>query len=180
MPKLNADFKQQIKQLQKPTLEEIVMKLASKDQKVFDFLMVNYLDKENGEQDLFDKARENLDVMFTKRYKGYAEEQKMAHKIAACSKRVTEFAAASKNKKLEADLLMYILKNTFDKDLLASHFETYDNKCATLVRKVISILTTKLHSDYIIEYQDKINYYLKFLYDRSSHLGVVCELPEEI
>jgi hypothetical protein len=45
MPRLCSETKQQIKELPKEKLEEIVLKMASKDKSFFYFLQVNYLDK---------------------------------------------------------------------------------------------------------------------------------------
>ena len=41
MPKLEGDFKKQIKSLSKSTLENIVMRFASKNKEIYDFLIVN-------------------------------------------------------------------------------------------------------------------------------------------
>jgi len=84
---------------------DIVLKLAAKKEN-YDFLMVNYLDKKEGEMDLFKEAKEDIDCLCDKRYKDYAEEMKLANLMSTCVKRINEFTKVSKNKKLEADLIL--------------------------------------------------------------------------
>lgn len=50
MPRLSTEVKEQIKQLSLAELQQIVLKVAAKDKMVYDFLLVNYLDKALGEQ----------------------------------------------------------------------------------------------------------------------------------
>jgi hypothetical protein len=47
MPRLDAERKVQIKNLSRRDLEEIVIKAASKEQTILDFITINYLDKES-------------------------------------------------------------------------------------------------------------------------------------
>ncbi len=103
MPKVLQSVSSQISTLPKKELEKLVLKAAQKDKSFHDYLMVNYFEKENGEQDLFDKAKADLNVLFTKRYKGYSEEQQTAGMLTACAKRIGEFSKICKNKNLEAE-----------------------------------------------------------------------------
>jgi len=59
MPKISKEIKEQIRVLSKKELEDIVIKLASNKEN-YDFLLVNYLDKESGEQDLFEEAKADM------------------------------------------------------------------------------------------------------------------------
>ena len=57
MPRLSTEIKEQIKNLSKDDLQQIVLKLASKEKVAYDYLWINYLNKENGEQELFEKTK---------------------------------------------------------------------------------------------------------------------------
>ena len=105
MPRLSVEEKEQIKNLSHAELQQIVLKITAKEQSVYDFVLMNYLDNESGEEELFEKTKADLDLLFCKKYKGYAEEQKLANMLAACIKRMNELTKVSKNKALEADLL---------------------------------------------------------------------------
>jgi len=116
MPRLPADIKELIKNLSRKELEEIVLKSASKEQSILNFIIINYLDKETGEKELFEKAKADLDVLFVKRYKGQVEQIQLANMMTVAMKRVNEFTKVSKNKVLETDLILYVLAVPFSID----------------------------------------------------------------
>jgi hypothetical protein len=182
MPRLSKEIKEQIKTLDNSVLQEIVLKLASKEKLVYDFVMTNYLDKESGEKELFETTKADLELIFRKRYKGYAEEMKLANMLGACIKRINEFTKISKNKVLEAELLLHILNIPFSltTNMFGTCFTQYDTKVAMIVKRLINIVTTKLHEDYKIEYEIAINEYLKILHRTSSHIDTVYKLPKAI
>ncbi|MCK9451149.1 MAG: hypothetical protein M0Q90_05615 [Bacteroidales bacterium] len=157
MPRLDKETKERIKELELKELQEIVLKLASKEQSVYEYI-------------------------FAKRYKGYAEELQQANMLAACIKRLNEFTKISKNKTFEADLLIYILKVPFspNSNLFGTSFTQYDSKVAMLVKRLITVVTKKLHEDYRIDYEATINNYLKRLHQTSNHLNTVFYMPKTL
>jgi len=182
MPRLPADIKEQIKNLSRNELEEIVLKSASKEQSVLDFITINYLDKETGERDLFEKTKTDLDIIFNKRYIGFVEQIRMAKMLPVAMKRVTEFTKVSKNKVLETDLILYVLIIPFSEDesIFGTCFTAFDSKVVQIVKRLITLVTTKLHPDYLADYQDTVNVYLKILHERSGFLDSVYFLPDKI
>ena len=180
MPRLSKEFKLQVKELQKEELEEIVIKMSSKEKTVYDFVTVNYLDKESGEEKLFDKAKSDLDNLLFKNYRGRVEQQQNANMIAACIKRINEFVKISKNKKYEAELLLYVLDEAFHPKDFGTCFTVYDNKIATLVKRIITLVTKKMHPDYLTDYQDEINKYLNSLHKNSNNIDAIYDMPESI
>lgn len=182
MPKLNADTKEQIKRLDKKALQDIVIKMASRDKTVFDYVKVNYLDKEFGEDELFEETKADLQQLFSKQYKGFAEQLRVANMLSACIKRVNEFTKVSKNKVLEAELLIFILDYPFSlpDDFFGTAFTKFDTKVATIVKRLITLVTKRLHEDYKLDYKNKINGYLEFLHRNSNHNDTVYNLPLEI
>lgn len=51
MPRLSKEIKEQIKTLDNSVLQEIILKLASKEKLVYDFVITNYLNKETEENE---------------------------------------------------------------------------------------------------------------------------------
>lgn len=182
MPRISTDIKEQIKLLSRVDLERIIVKIAAKEKSVYDYLVLNYFDKEGGEQDLVAEVKTDLDKLFRKSYKGYAQELQMANMVSACTKRINEFSKISSNKKHEADLLVYVLDVPFSMSskLFGTCFSAYDQKVTMMLKRLITIVTTKLHSDYLIDYQDKINKYLEIIYLRSGFHDYVRLLPRSI
>ena len=182
MPRLKKEFKEQIKKLETSVLQEIVLKLASKEKLVYEYILANYLDKEGGEQMLFEKTKSDLDFLFIKNYKGYSDQLRYTNMLAACIKRINEFTKISKNKVLEADLLVYVLKIPFSmpKDFFGTCFTTYDTKVALILKRLINIVSNKLHEDYRIEYETKINNFLKKIHETSNHIDTIYFMPQKL
>ena len=182
MPRVTKENKEKIKALPKSELEKIVIKLASKKEN-FDYLYVNYFDKESGEEKLFKQAKADIDELFLKSYKGRSEELKEANMIAASVKRINEFTKVCKNKILEAELLMYVLEDiafSNPDNMFGTCFTKFDYKVALVLKRMITLVTKKLHKDYKIDYEDKLNEYLRRLKKTSDHIDMIYDLPEKI
>lgn len=179
MSKVASVISSQITNLSKKELEKLVLQAAAKNKSFHDYLLVNYFDKEYGEQDLFDDAKEDLEKLFKKNYKGFSQELQLAEMLGACAKRITAFAKICKNKNLEADLIMHVLDIPFS--LPTSMFETcftrYNYKVVLLLKRLINLVDTKMHEDYKIQYQPEINNYLNILHSTCSYLDYVNALP---
>jgi hypothetical protein len=182
MPRLSIDAKERIRKLSYSDLQQIVLKLAAREKSVFDFILVNYLDKESGERELFVQTKADLDLLFRKGYKGRSAERQLANMLKACVRRIKAFTSVSKNKVMEADLLMYVLEVPFSLSttLFGTRYTTYDTKVALLLRRVIGIVMGKLHEDYRMNYTDKINQYLHILHRASHRFDTLHALPESI
>jgi hypothetical protein len=130
MPKLDADFNNQIKLLSKTELEDIVIRFASKHKEIHDFLTVNYFDKRFGEEDLFIGTRNDVQLLFKKSYKGFSPQLQSANMIGACVKRINEFDKLCKKKNLCADLLIIVLDEVFSysTNLFGTCFTKFDYK----------------------------------------------------
>jgi hypothetical protein len=156
--------------------------MASKDKMVYDYIMINYLDKEFGEELLFEETKADLQKIFVKQYKGFTDQLRVANMLAACIKRINEFTKVSKNKVLEAELLVLVLEYPFSlpKDFFGTAFTQFDTKVATIVKRLITLVTKRLHEDLQLDYKDRINHYLEILHKYSQHNDTVYDLPEEI
>jgi len=176
-----SEIKEQLLVLPKNDLIDIIVKLAAKKAN-YDFLLVNYLDKDGGGKDLFEEARLDLDSLFRKRYKGFSEQLQLANMLSACTKRINEFTEVSKNKKLEADLLLYVLEVPFSlsTNMFGTCFTQYDYRVGLIVRRLINLVTKKLHPDYLVEYKGKLNAYLAILHRTSDFNDIIYLLPKMI
>lgn len=182
MAKVNPQIILEIEKLSKKELEKLVLKTASKDKSFHDYIMVNYIDKESGEEELYNQTIADLNRVFFKRYKGFSEELQMANMLSACIKRINEFVKVCKNKKLEADLIMYVLDVPFScsTNMFGTCFTAYDYKVGLLVKRLLTVVTKKMHEDYLADYKEKINAYLTILHRTSSHINSINALPKLI
>ena len=178
MKRDKAILKAQLSELSKKQLEEIVLKLSVKRFN-YEYLLVNFLDTEGGEQFLFEEAKEDIDRLCVKEYPGSTIQKKTVKKLNACVKRVNEFTVEAKSKKLEADLVLYVLELQFNNSsrIFGAKFSGYDYKIGLLLKRLITIVTKKLHPDYFIDYQEKINEFLDRLHKTSNRINTIKELP---
>jgi hypothetical protein len=174
-------LKEQLAQLSKKELAEMVLKLAGKRYN-YEFLLVNFLDKEGGEQTLFDEAKEAIDVLCQKEFKGSTELKQVVKKLNACVKRINEFTIETKSKKLEADLVLYVLELQFKNPakVFGARVSGYDYKVGLLLKRLITLVTKKMHPDYQVDYQDAINEMLTKLHKTSNRIKTIQELPKSI
>ncbi len=182
MPVLKKEIRELIKNMPQNILAEIVIKAASMEKSVYDFIYINYLDKAEGEQELFEQTKEKISALFYKNYKGFSEQLQAKNMLSECIKTVNEFTKVSKNKALEADLLVYILDEVFSypSDFFGTCFTAFDSKAGQITKRVITIVTKNLHEDYFIDYQEKINNYLQILHNNSNHIDFIYDLPQKI
>lgn len=176
-----ALLKEQVSELSKKELVEIVIKLSAKKPN-FNFLLINYLDKNGGEQSLYDEVIEDIEVLYQKEYKGRTIQHQMVKRLKASTKKLTEFTSSVKNKKLEADLMVYLLELELSQPskVFGARFSGYDYKVGLLLKKLISLVSKKMHPDYLIDYQDKINDFLDKIHQTSNQIQTIKDLPNAI
>jgi len=181
MSRNKAILKEQLAQLSKKELADMVLKLASKRYN-YEFLLVNFLDKDGGELTLFEEAKEDIDSLCQKEYKGSTELKQLVKKLNACVKRINEFTIETKNKKLEADLVLYVLEIQFANPakMFGARVSGYDYKVGLLLKRLITLVIKKLHPDYLMDYQDNINEFLTKLHQTSDRINTIKELPQKI
>lgn len=181
MPRDKAILKEQLNELSKKELVDIVLKLAGKRHN-YEFLLVNFLDKEGGEKTLFEEAKADIDRLCQKEYKGKSHQKQLAQKLIACIKRLNEFVSDTKDKKLEADLVLYLLgiQFAYPATVFGHKSYGYDYKVGLLLKKLITLVTKKMHPDYQMDYQEKINEYLTRLHRTSDHINTIFDLPQLI
>lgn len=170
-----------LSQFSRKELEDMVIKLAGKRHN-FEFLLINYFDREGGEQWLFGEALDGLERIFEKEYKGRSVQHREVKRLNASAKLIKEFAVEVKNKKYEADLMLHVLQRefAFPDEMFGVGFSSFDYKLALWVKKLLQILTEKIHPDYLVDYQDELNRMLQKLHRRSYRINTVKLLPKEI
>ncbi len=182
MAKANPLIKEEIKRVSKKDLEKLVLKAAAMNKQFHDYLLINYIDREFGENDLFEAAMSDLKALYHKNYKGYSDELRLGNMLAACNKRIVAFSKVCKNKALEMDLIMEVLKVPFSLSpaYYGTCFTKFNYQVYLLVKKAVTLLKTKLHEDYRIQYAPELNRYLAFLHAHSAHLDYVYDMPKAV
>lgn len=181
MPRDKVLLKEQLAQFSKQELANMLLKLANKRFN-YEFLLVNFLDKENGEKILFDEAIVDIDLLCQKEYRAATELKKQVKKLSECVKRINEFTVETKSKKLETDLVLYVLKLQFAHypKMFGKKTSSYDYKVGLLLKRFIKLITKELHEDYFADYQDTVNDFLEKLHKTSDRINTIKLLPKHV
>jgi hypothetical protein len=158
-----------------------VLKLSAKRFN-YEYLLVNFLDTDSGEQFLFDEAKDDIDLIYEKEFRGSTLQKQAVNRLNTCVKRINEFTVETKSKKLEADLVLFVLELQFNNPIriFGARYSGYDYKVGLLLKRLIAIVTKKLHPDYFIDYQEKINEFLIKLHKTSNRINTIKELPQSL
>jgi len=118
-------------------------------------------------------------MLWKKEYRGSTVQKQHVNKLNTCVKRINEFTVETKNKKLEADLVLYVLELQFSNQIMVfgARVSGYDYKVGLLLKKLITLVTKRLHPDYLIDYEDKINDFLSRIHKTSNRINTIKELP---
>ncbi|MCX8481494.1 MAG: hypothetical protein ORN58_06215, partial [Sediminibacterium sp.] len=145
-------------------------------------LILNYIDKFTKEDELFEGRMAEIELIIDCLHLDRIPEEDYAEMFSECNKEISNFGKVCKNKKLELDLIMRVLKEAFS--ISYKHYETCFTKINyqvyLLTKKAINLLNTKLHEDYHIQYAPTLNEYLHFLHTYSNHLDYIYNLPKSI
>lgn len=181
MPKITTEFKKQVSTLSRQDLEKVILKFAGRDKFLWGYLKVHYLNPEFGAQELFEETQEGLLLLFEKPFRGKTEAIRRARAITACLKYIDEFSKIVKQPHLDAQLIIQVLDHEFSlPSKLGSRYQTYDNRVARTVKKLIELIRNKVHEDYHIEYADTIEHYLDQLHNQIPYNSVVAILPRKM
>lgn len=181
MAKLDAEKRELIKSISPKTLQAIVLKLAEK-RPVYNYILVNYIDLEEGEQELLTEAISLIDTIREKPIKARTQRHKLSKLLAEYLKIIKEYSPLWKNKQHEVDLIIYCLEKHFKEDYrqLGLKASTFDTKMVSLTRRALNLIVNKLHEDYKLEYEERMNGFLEKLHTRCGHLISVTKLPTSI
>ncbi|MFH1197487.1 MAG: hypothetical protein V1720_17435 [bacterium] len=144
---------------------------------MYDSLCFDYL-QNNSVIDLFEDAKDNIENIFSNLNRGIIQKH-LAKAISQSIKIVNHFAKTTKDKKLEADLLLFLLTTVFDtfSEHLGTCWTVFDSKLAITTNRLLNLIKKKLHEDYWIEYNDRINSFLRILKSKCNHLDYVYNMP---
>jgi hypothetical protein len=173
MPKVPDVVKDAIKQLSKAELEKLVLKAAVKHKSFNDFLLVNYAPEGMGEEDLYEQAVEKIDMCYSKSYLGRSYEKKQNRRLMAQVAIIAAFDKHCKQKHYTLLLLLSLVKTQLgDKAItFGTWYQAYDNKIASLIKRINLIATKKLHPDLLRDYKADINWCISELKQRAPRVS---------
>jgi len=156
-------------------LVNIIQKQANKCTDFLIQLKMEYLDKEEVEEILYDEYESIIMQKLTKstRYSsGYIHAYKT---MTEAVRELNKFTKKCKNSKLEADLLAMINDYVFTNycNEFGTYYTAFDNKVVVTFQRWYNVVYKKLHPDLQVEYEDKMNKYYNILKRKADHLDRV-------
>ena len=183
MPSVSKELKREIEELPVVELQKLVIELAGKNKQNHDYINVRYLSKGSAEEDLYEATTEFISSEISQVWMGRGVVQKnIAKYISKCISEINHYTKTTKNKPNEARLLLNLIDNVIEgfENELGTCWTVYDSKLAITVKRLVNLVSNKLHSDYFIEFEKPINRCLSILHQRSNFLDIVYNLPNKI
>lgn len=123
-----------------------------------------------------------IEVLFSN-YRTYAEEQAPAKAINEAKKVIKSFTIIDKRPEKEAALHMIILETIFENSYQAQFgtcWTKYDWVVSQTLKRLITLVTKKLHEDYLLDYKPKLDQYLKRIKSVPDFNDFVYVLPDKL
>ena len=182
MPVLSEEFKQGIKNIPIPELQKLVIKLARSNKNIYDIINIEYLQKNEAEQELFEKTKTKIKFHLINRpYRGPVQKSN-ASAMGKAVKEINYYTKVTGNKHNEAKLLNILLNYVFTNfsEDLGTCWTVFDSKLSVTTKRLLNLVTKKLHEDYLLDFKNDLNNYLKILHSRSNHIDLIYNLPDKI
>ncbi len=182
MPVLSKEFKLGVQKMPTKDLQKMVIKLARGNKEVYDILNIAYLGNEEAHQDFFKDTKAKVQFnLYNLSIRGPIEKS-IASSMGKAVKEINYYVKITGNKTNEADLLNFLLKEVFTEfaDHLGTCWTIFDSKLGLTTKRLLNLISKKLHEDYMLDYKDDINGYLRILHRRSNHIDLIYGLPDNI
>ena len=180
MPVPSSDFKKALKRLSESEKETLLLRAVRRDAELYETYRFELLaDVTLGQiqEETADRIHELFNVAVTGRLlnRSLVKALRASVQEAARARRIT------KNKQLEIDLLVYILRQCIDNysGQFDSVYEGFFNGTARLAARLPALVLKSLHEDLWLEYKGEIDEVLRELHGRSKSRHLKFELPRQ-
>ncbi|RAK65980.1 hypothetical protein [Hymenobacter edaphi] len=179
MPAPSADFKRALRQLTDKEKEDLLLKAVRRDAELYDLVRYEIL-PDVDLRTVQDEHAERIAELLQKA-NGRVMSRALARALGKAAKEVARAKRITKDKRLEVELNMYVLRLVLDE--YQSYFDGYFHLFyVATVRFVLRTakLIPKLHEDLWLEYQDEFNDVLRTLRAHDKHRQLRYPLPTEL
>jgi hypothetical protein len=162
-------------------IEALLVKAMRESNTFYQYVWVNHLDKEAGEEQLYEQYKTEIQGLLSKAYRGASPEMRAANMLSACRNKLDAFGKVCRSKDKAVELGLYIATHPFTNytEYSGTCFTKYDYEYYMLFKKIKSFYQT-LHPDIQHEYTEQLQNILNNLKKFSRHLDYVYNLPERL
>ncbi len=154
-------------------MKKIIFRFLQINQDVYDSLVYEYVNNNNNTE-LFENTKDEIEFILSI-FSGRTIQKQLAKAISKSVKEINRFTKITKDKKLEADLLVFLLKIVFDNygDCIGTCWTVFDSRVAITTNRLCNLVKNKLHYDYWIEYRSDLSSFIERLKKTSNHINTV-------
>ncbi|MBJ6109763.1 hypothetical protein JAO73_12115 [Hymenobacter sp. BT523] len=178
MPVPSAEFKKALKRLSEAEKEALLLRAVRRDAELYEtfrFELLADVTLAQVQEETADRIHELFNVAVTGRLlnRSLVKAVRASVQEAARARRIT------KNKQLEIDLLLYILRQCIDNysGQFDSVYDGFYNATARLAARVPALVLKSLHEDLWVEYKSDLDEILRDLHSRKKSHQLKFELP---
>ncbi|UOQ67392.1 hypothetical protein [Hymenobacter volaticus] len=181
MPVPSADFKKAINRLSDKEKETLLLRAARRDAELYDTLSFELLPDVTVET-VFEESSDRIHELFAVGATGRLLNRSLTKALQKAIKEVTRARRITKDKRLEIDLNLYILRLIFDNysGQFDSVYGGFYTATARLAARTTQLIVSNLHEDLWLEYKSDIDDFLSQLHARNKSHSLKFVLPREL
>ncbi|UOG76193.1 hypothetical protein MTX78_06245 [Hymenobacter tibetensis] len=181
MPVPSADFKKALQRLSDKEKETLLLRAARRDAELYDTLRFELLSDVTIEA-VFEETSDRIHELFAVGATGRLLNRSLTKALQKATKEVARAKRVTKDKRLEIDLNLYILRLIFDNytGQFDSVYGGFYTATARLAARTTQLVTTNLHEDLWLEYKEDLDDFLSQLHARNKSHSLKFVLPREL
>ncbi|OGX81478.1 hypothetical protein BEN47_05440 [Hymenobacter lapidarius] len=180
MPVPSSDFKKALKRLPESEKEALLLRAVRRDAELYETFRFELLADVTLAQ-IQEEAADRIHELFNLAVSGRLLNRSLVKALRASVQEAARARRITKNKQVEIDLLLYIMRQCTDNysGQFDSVYDGFFNATARLAARLPSLVLKALHEDLWLEYKSDIDDVLGQLHNRSKSRHLKFELPRE-
>ncbi len=181
MPVPSAEFRKALQRLSDKEKETLLLRAARRDAELYDTLSFELLPDVTLEN-VLEASSDRVHELFAVGATGRLLNRSLTKALQKATKEVARARRVTKDKRLEIDLNLYILRlicanysGQFD-----SAYAGFYTATARLAARTAQLVAANLHEDLWLEYKAELDDFLGQLHSRSKSHGLKFALPREL
>ena len=181
MPVPSADFKKALQRLSEKEKETLLLRAARRDAELYDTLRYELLSDVTLEA-VFEETSDRIHELFAVGATGRLLNRSLTKALGKATKEVARAKRVTKDKRLEVDLNLYILRLIFDNytGQFDSVYGGFYTATARMAARTTQLITSNLHEDLWLEYKEDLDDFLSQLHGRNKSHSLKFILPREL
>jgi hypothetical protein len=181
MPVPSVEFKKALQRLSDKEKEALLLRAARRDAELYDTLRFELLSDVTSES-VFEETSDRIHELFAVGATGRLLNRSLTKALGKATKEVARAKRVTKDKRMEIDLNLYILRLIFDNytGQFDSVYGGFYTATARLAARTTQLVISNLHEDLWLEYKEDLDDFLSQLHGRNKSHSLKFVLPREL